>query len=501
MLMARRCVALRGVLGARLEAAAPRKLGVIRSVVPTKPMSARWNSSAAATPAEESVQVRVEGGESATEAEEDVGMLPREVVGQLDRFIVGQADAKRAVAIALRNRWRRHRLPEDLRSEVVPKNILMIGPTGCGKTEIARRLAKLTEAPFLKVEATKFTEVGFHGRDVDQIIRDLVEVSINETRARLRKQMQVEVQKRVEDKILDILTGEGSSPSTRESFRSLLQQGMLDERSVELEVPDRRPGGLEPGNQQGVNEVVIKLDKMIGGQRLQKRRMTIAQCRPIIEEQEVEKLISPEAVVREAISAVEQDGIVFLDEIDKICSHSENRHGADASAEGVQRDLLPLIEGSTISTKHGNVNTDFILFVASGAFHSVKPSDLLAELQGRLPIRVNLKGLTKDDMYSILTEPETNLIRQQQALMETEKVDLQFTDEAIHEIASIAAEVNRTVENIGARRLHTIIEKIVEEVSFDAAEKAGTSVVITPEEVQRNVGELMKRADLSMYVL
>jgi len=429
----------------------------------------------------------------------DAGLKPHEIVEQLDRFIVGQADAKRAVAIAMRNRWRRHRLPEELRDEVVPKNILMIGPTGCGKTEIARRLAKLADAPFIKVEATKFTEVGFHGRDVDQIIRDLVEISINQTRARLRKQMQAEVQKRVEDKILDILTGESSTDSTRESFRTLLKQGMLDERSVELEVPDRRQGN--EGGQQGLNEVVIKLDKMMGGQRTQKRRMTISQARPLIEEMEVEKLVSPESVTREAITAVEQDGIVFLDEIDKICSHSENRHGADASAEGVQRDLLPLIEGSVISTKHGNVNTDFILFVASGAFHSVKPSDLLAELQGRLPIRVSLQALSKEDMHRILTEPETNLLRQQIELLRTEKVDLSFTDEAVHEIAAIASEVNRTVENIGARRLNTIIERIVEQISFDASERANQSIVITEEDVRKNVGDILKQADLSMYVL
>jgi len=457
---------------------------------------ARFSSAAAA--AEEPIKVIVEEA-SEDAVDPDAGLKPHEIVEQLDRFIVGQADAKRAVAIAMRNRWRRHRLPEELRDEVVPKNILMIGPTGCGKTEIARRLAKLADAPFIKVEATKFTEVGFHGRDVDQIIRDLVEISINQTRARLRKQMQAEVQKRVEDKILDILTGESSTDSTRESFRTLLKQGMLDERSVELEVPDRRQGN--EGGQQGLNEVVIKLDKMMGGQRTQKRRMTISQARPLIEEMEVEKLVSPESVTREAITAVEQDGIVFLDEIDKICSHSENRHGADASAEGVQRDLLPLIEGSVISTKHGNVNTDFILFVASGAFHSVKPSDLLAELQGRLPIRVSLQALSKEDMHRILTEPETNLLRQQIELLRTEKVDLSFTDEAVHEIAAIASEVNRTVENIGARRLNTIIERIVEQISFDASERANQSIVITEEDVRKNVGDILKQADLSMYVL
>lgn len=428
-------------------------------------------------------------------------MRPRQVVEQLDRFIVGQADAKRAVAIALRNRWRRHRLPVELREEVVPKNILMIGPTGCGKTEIARRLAKLADAPFIKVEATKFTEVGFHGRDVDQIIRDLLDISINQTRARLRRKMQSEVQKRVEDKILDILTGESSTDSTRESFRALLQQGMLDDRTVELEVPDKRNNSVEGGGQ-GLNEqVVIKLDKMMGGQRTQKRRLTISQARPVIEEMEVEKLINPEAVTRDAIAAVEQDGIVFIDEIDKICSSSENRHGADASAEGVQRDLLPLIEGCTISTKHGNVNTDFILFVASGAFHSVKPSDLLAELQGRMPIRVNLQGLTKADMYRILTEPETNLLRQQKELLATENVTLEFEDEAVHEIAAIAAEVNKTVENIGARRLNTIIEKLVDEISFDASERSGDTITITAEHVQKTVGDLAKQKDFSMYII
>lgn len=383
---------------------------------------------------------------------------------------------------------------------MVPKNILMIGPTGCGKTEIARRLAKLADAPFIKVEATKFTEVGFHGRDVDQIIRDLVDISINQTRAKMRKEMEAEVQKRMEDKILDILTGASSVGNTRESFRALLQQGMLDERVVELEVPDRRNAQVE-GNGQGLSEVVIKLDKMMGTPRTQKRRMPISQARPIIEEMELEKLISPEDVTRKAILAVEQDGIVFIDEIDKICSHSENRHGADASAEGVQRDLLPLVEGCTISTKHGNVNTDFILFVASGAFHAVKPSDLLAELQGRMPIRVNLQGLTKEDMYRILTEPETNLLRQQQELLQTENVQLNFTDAAVHEIAGIAAEVNKTVENIGARRLNTIIEKLVDEISFEAPERGGDVITIDVEDVRNNVGELAKQKDFSMYVL
>lgn len=459
----------------------------------------RGMSGAAAAAADEPLKVTVEADDSTVE--EDEGMRPKQVVEQLDRFIVGQADAKRAVAIALRNRWRRHRLPTELREEVVPKNILMIGPTGCGKTEIARRLAKLADAPFIKVEATKFTEVGFHGRDVDQIIRDLVDISINQTRARLRKKMQGEVQKRVEDKILDILTGETSTDSTRESFRALLQQGMLDDRTVELEVPDKRNSSVEGGGQ-GLNEqVVIKLDKMMGGQRTQKRRLTISQARPIIEEMEVEKLINPEAVTRDAITAVEQDGIVFIDEIDKICSSSENRHGADASAEGVQRDLLPLIEGCTISTKHGNVNTDFILFVASGAFHAVRPSDLLAELQGRMPIRVNLQGLTKDDMYRILTEPETNLLRQQKELLATEKVTLEFDDDAVHEIAAIAAEVNKTVENIGARRLNTIIEKLVDEISFDASERSGDTITITKEHVQKNVGDLAKQKDFSMYII
>jgi len=313
--------------------------------------------------------------------------------------------------------------------------------------------------------------------------------------------VQSTVSERVEEKILDILTGAKSNDSTRDSFRPLLREGLMDERMVNVDLPERRSGPIE-GNQQGMNEVVIKLDKMMGGQQKStNRRMTVAQCRPLLEEIEAEKLINPEEVTRVALSAVEQDGIVFIDEIDKICSTSENRHGADASAEGVQRDLLPLIEGSTISTKHGNVNTDFILFVASGAFHAVKPSDLMAELQGRLPIRVQLQALTKDDFYRILTEPETNLLVQQEALMKTENVTLKFTEDAVHEMASIAEDVNKNVENIGARRLHTIVEKLTEEISFSAHEKAGSTITITAEDVKEKVGSLQKKADLSMYVL
>ncbi|KAI3438396.1 hypothetical protein D9Q98_000828 [Chlorella vulgaris] len=439
-------------------------------------------------------------------------LTPRQVVELLDRFIVGQDAAKKAVANALRNRWRRHKVPSPLREEIHPKNLLMIGPTGCGKTEIARRLAKLANAPFVKVEATKFTEVGFHGRDVDQIIRDLVDNAIIMMRQRLRRESKAKIDEAVEERILSALLGEGAPPDTRSSFRALYREGDLDERLVELELPAspsaRMMGPWNAGDASTMQEMVVRVDKLFGAGRGrgEKRKMKISEARPLVEEQEAERYVNSESVTREAILAVEQDGIVFIDEIDKIVTSSEHRYGGDASAEGVQRDLLPIIEGSTVSTKHGNVNTDYILFICSGAFHSCKPADMLAELQGRLPIRVELKGLTAGDFYKILTEPESNMIKQQQALLSTENVELIFTDAAIHEIARVAEEVNTNIDNIGARRLHTILERILEDVSFDAPEKAKESgsqvnIVIDKEDVLTKIGDLLKKQDLSRYVL
>lgn len=444
-----------------------------------------------------------------TEGASDLDSLlkPSEVVKKLDSYIVGQADAKRAVAIALRNRWRRHRLPDDLKMEVMPKNILMVGPTGCGKTEIARRMASLSEAPFLKVEATKFTEVGFHGKDVDQIIRDLLDISINLTKKLKTEKLKDKVQQIVEDRILDTLVGEHAREDSRQSFRQLLRQGSLDEREIEVEVPTEKNQGagaiaFDPsGGPMAVNDLIGKLGRMVGNKKAEKKKMPISEARPLIEEIELEKMLDMTDITKEAITAAEENGIVFIDEIDKICNSSDYR-GADASAEGVQRDLLPIIEGSTISTKHGNVNTDHILFVASGAFHSCKPSDLLAELQGRLPIRVELKGLSEDDLFRILTEPVTNLVRQQVELMATEDVELVFSDAAIREIAKVAFEVNRTVENIGARRLHTVLERIVEEISFSACEEEpGTKITIDEELVRERISDMLLKSDLSKYIL
>lgn len=437
-----------------------------------------------------------------------LAMKPKEVVSQLNQFIVGQDEAKRAVAIALRNRWRRHQLPDDLKGEVIPKNILMIGPTGCGKTEIARRIAKLSQAPFIKVEATKFTEVGFHGRDVDQIIRDLVEASIVMTRKRIKEESKASVALSVEDHILDALVGMHVDDAQRESFRDLLRQGLMDDRTIEIEMPSR-PVQDNKGNQPfdtsnpaNIQEFFTKIAKnQVGGfKKSERKKMTIAEARPNIEDMETERLLENYDVTREAIAAVEESGIVFIDEIDKLVSSGDYR-GADASSEGVQRDLLPIIEGSTVSTKHGNVNTDFILFIASGAFHSAKPSDLLAELQGRLPIRVNLEGLSEEDLYRILTEPVTNLIRQQKALLGTEDVELEFEDDAIREVARVAAEVNKTVENIGARRLHTVIERIVEELSFDAPERQGEKITVTQPYVKERVSDMLLGSDLRKYIL
>jgi ATP-dependent HslUV protease ATP-binding subunit HslU len=430
---------------------------------------------------------------------------PREIVSELDRYIIGQTEAKRAVAVALRNRWRRQQLSDDLKEEVLPKNILMMGPTGVGKTEIARRLARLAEAPFLKVEATKFTEVGYVGRDVEQIVRDLVEISIHDTRERMRKQVTAKAEIRAEERILDALVGENASKETRQKFRKMLREGELAEKEVEIEVADTGSGlptfdipGM-PGAQMGM----INLNEMMGkafGKRTKKKRMSVAESYTILMADESDKLLDEESVVREAISAVENNGIVFLDEIDKITARSE-RVGADVSREGVQRDLLPLIEGTAVATKHGTVKTDHILFIASGAFHLAKPSDLLPELQGRLPIRVALNALTEADFVRILTEPQASLIKQYVALMATENVTLIFTDDSVAELARLAALINSTVENIGARRLHTVLEKLLEEISFTAADRTGETVTVDGAMVRARVGELAKNTDLSKFIL
>ncbi len=434
------------------------------------------------------------------------GLTPREIVSELDRFIVGQGDAKRAVAIALRNRWRRQQLAPDLREEVTPKNILMIGPTGVGKTEIARRLARLAQAPFIKVEATKFTEVGYVGRDVEQIIRDLLEIAISTTRERLRRQVQAKAELAAEERVLDALTGEKAAPETRAKFRRMLRSGEMDEREIELKMRDS--GGINlptfdvPG-MPGASMGMINLNEMLGqalGGRTKARRLTIAESHKVLIAEESDKLLDQEKILSEAIQAVEQNGIVFIDEIDKICARSE-RVGADVSREGVQRDLLPLIEGTQVSTKHGTISTDHVLFIASGAFHLAKPSDLLPELQGRLPIRVELSALGRDDLKRILTEPEASLVTQYKALMATEDVTLDITPDAIDAIADLAAEINSAVENIGARRLHTVMERLLEEVSFNASEQSGRTIVIDGALVRERVAPLARNADLSKFIL
>mmetsp|Transcript_30231 Transcript_30231/g.50798 ORF Transcript_30231/g.50798 Transcript_30231/m.50798 type:complete len:503 (+) Transcript_30231:6-1514(+) len=423
-------------------------------------------------------------------------LLPREIVAELDRFIVGQSDAKKAVAVAMRNRFRRKLLSPEFSQEIVPKNILMIGPTGVGKTEIARRLAKLSGAPFLKVEATKFTEVGFHGRDVDQIIRDLVEVGIQLSKAKMRAKIRPRIEKDAEEKLLDMIAGEDSKSLTRETFRTMLKDGLLNDREVEIDITSDSNTG--PDSQPNIEMLM----KMLHTSRSRRVKMTVKEAIPFIIRQEGDKLINQDAVLREAIELVEQEGIVFIDEIDKICTPAGSGHSrADASAEGVQRDLLPLIEGSTVSTKHGNIDTSKILFIASGAFYSAKPSDLLAELQGRLPIRVELTALDEKSLYKILTEPEFNLIKQQIALMKTEGIDLQFQEDAIKEIAHLAAEINSSIENIGARRLHTVIERIVEEISFDCDKHSTEPVVITAEDVKTRLLPMLKKMDLGRYIL
>ena len=431
---------------------------------------------------------------------------PREIVSELDRYIVGQNDAKRAVAIALRNRWRRLQLDDKLREEVLPKNILMIGPTGVGKTEISRRLAKLAGAPFLKVEATKFTEVGYVGRDVEQIIRDLVEISITLTRDRKRKDVQARAEMAAEERVLDALVGPGSGPSTRESFRKRLRAGELDDKEIEIEVQAGGGGGMPmfeipgmPGAQMGAINIGDIFGKM-GGGRTKTRRVTVLESHGILINEESDKLLDNEQLILESIKVVEQNGIVFLDEIDKIAGR-EGRSGADVSREGVQRDLLPLIEGTTVNTKHGPVKTDHILFIASGAFHISKPSDLLPELQGRLPIRVELQALTRDDFRRILTEPEASLIKQYVALLNTEGVTLDFTEDAIDAIANIAVSVNSAIENIGARRLQTVMERVLDEISFAATDRAGETVRIDAAYVDKHIGDLAKIADLSRFIL
>ena len=432
---------------------------------------------------------------------------PREIVSELDRFIIGQDDAKRAVAVALRNRWRRQQLPEDLREEVLPKNILMIGPTGVGKTEIARRLAKLAQAPFIKLEATKFTEVGYVGRDVESIVRDLVEIAIHETRERQRKQVTARAEMNAEERVLDALVGDNASADTRQKFRKMLREGELADKEIEVEVAEQSSMNLPtfdipdmPGAQMGMINLGDIMGKAFGGGRTTPKRLSVDDSYTILMAEEADKLLDDDAVVRDAIEAVENNGIVFLDEIDKITTRSE-RGGGDVSREGVQRDLLPLIEGTTVNTKHGPVKTDHILFIASGAFHLAKPADLLPELQGRLPIRVELSALTTEDFVRILIEPEASLITQYIALMATEEVTLIFTDDAIDALAELAANINSTVENIGARRLHTVMEKLLEEISFTATDRGGETITIDAKIVQERVGGLLKDGDLSKFIL
>jgi ATP-dependent HslUV protease ATP-binding subunit HslU len=430
---------------------------------------------------------------------------PREIVSELDRFIIGQNDAKRAVAIALRNRWRRLKLDDKLREEVLPKNILMIGPTGVGKTEISRRLAKLAGAPFLKVEATKFTEVGYVGRDVEQIVRDLVEIAIAQTREKKRKDVQARAQQNAEERVLNALVGEGASASTKDAFRRKLRTGELNDKEIELEMASGG-GGMPmfeipgmPGAQMGAISIGDIFGKL-GGGRTKTRRVTVAESHDLLIAEESDKLLDNDQVVQESIKAVEQNGIVFLDELDKIAGR-EGLRGADVSREGVQRDLLPLIEGTTVSTKHGSVKTDHILFIASGAFHLSKPSDLLPELQGRLPIRVELRALTRDDFRRILTEPEASLIKQYVALLATEGVTLEFTADAVDAIADVAVAVNSSIENIGARRLQTVMERILDEISFAAPDRAGEKVIVDSAYVEQHIGDLAKNTDLSRFIL
>ncbi len=431
-------------------------------------------------------------------------LSPREIVSELDRFVVGQNKAKRAVAIALRNRWRRQALSGDMKDEVLPKNILMIGPTGVGKTEISRRLSKLAEAPFVKVEATRFTEVGYVGRDVEQIVRDLLEIAISMEKVKKRKEVHAQAQKLAEERVLDALVGNKASVATRESFRKRLRDGDLDENEIEIAVAEsnQMPSFEIPG-MPGANVGMINISDVLGksmGQKPKKKKMSVKESHEILINEESDKLIEQDKIIKAAKNSTENNGIVFLDEIDKISARTD-RVGGDVSREGVQRDLLPLIEGTTVSTKYGPIKTDHILFIASGAFQLAKPSDLLPELQGRLPIRVELDALNSDDFKRILKEPDNSLIKQYKALLKTENVDLEFTDDGIDTIANIASEVNTTVENIGARRLHTIIERVLDEISFTATDRAGEKITVDSEYIKKNIGELVKDTDLSKFIL
>ena len=433
-------------------------------------------------------------------------LSPREIVSELDRYVIGQKEAKKAVAVALRNRWRRQALSEEMKDEVLPKNILMIGPTGVGKTEISRRLSKLAEAPFIKVEATRFTEVGYVGRDVEQIVRDLIEIAIAMERIKKRKEVKAKAELKAEEKVLDALVGNKASVATRESFRKRLRNGDLDNNEIEIEVQDKVSGlqsfeipGMPGGNVGMVNLGDI-LGKSMGNKKGKKKKMLVKESHDILVAQESDKMIEEEEIIKEAKKATEENGIVFLDEIDKVSARSD-RVGGDVSREGVQRDLLPLIEGTTVSTKHGPIKTDHILFIASGAFQLAKPSDLLPELQGRLPIRVELDALNEDDFKRILKEPDNSLIKQYKELLKTENVNLVFTDDGIDMLAKISAEVNSSVENIGARRLHTIIEKVLDDISFNATDRTGETVTIDKEYVNKNLGNLVKDTDLSKFIL
>jgi len=433
-------------------------------------------------------------------------LSPREIVSELDRYVIGQKEAKKAVAVALRNRWRRQALSDEMRDEVLPKNILMIGPTGVGKTEISRRLSKLAEAPFIKVEATRFTEVGYVGRDVEQIIRDLIEIAIAMERERKRKEVKAKAELKAEEKVLDALVGNKASVATRESFKKRLRSGDLDNNEIEIEVQNTSSGmqnfeipGM-PGGNIGMVNIGDILGKSMGNKKGKKKKMTVKESHEILIAQESDKMIEEDKIIKEAKKATEENGIVFLDEIDKVSARSD-RVGGDVSREGVQRDLLPLIEGTTVSTKHGPIKTDHILFIASGAFQLAKPSDLLPELQGRLPIRVELNALKEEDFIRILKEPDNSLIKQYKELLKTENVNLEFTDDGIDKLAKISAEVNASVENIGARRLHTIIEKVLDDISFNATDRAGETIIIDQNYVQNNLGNLVKDTDLSKFIL